>query len=270
MSYTSFRIVISTNGKELLTKYVYNDDESMMPTLSAMLTSRMGDGTGKHEAAYLNTIELLINAFRAGSMIDIGCGMGRITQLGAGKIVELVALEPDAARCNWTRELVPDIPGVSVLELATSDFIAQNPDKTFDLSVLGMVLQHMPTNYCPGLMEDVATLTRPGGLAIISTTHALEKAKCFTYQDVSDARVSEEEFNAYASKTDAQDKGLPVHRFSRPELEALVPDSFEIAQWTQYSYFRPEFLQRFANVHQVEPEEIANVGNSQFLVLRKK
>ena len=38
------------------------------------------------------------DAFRAESMMDIGCAMGRINEFGAGKITELMALEPDAAR----------------------------------------------------------------------------------------------------------------------------------------------------------------------------
>jgi ubiquinone/menaquinone biosynthesis C-methylase UbiE len=249
--------------------YVYKDNEAGMPKLSAMLTSRMGDGQGNHEAAYLDTINLLVAALGSGSMIDIGCGMGRITLAAAGKIHELVALEPDAARCNWTREAVADKPGVSVLNTTSADFIASYPDKQFDLAVLGMVIQHLSTHKSRMLMQDVARLTRPGGLAVISTTHALERAKCFTFQHAARSRVSEEEFNRYADNPELQDKGVPVHRYSRSELEAIVPDAFDIVQWTQYSYYRPEHLDRFAKVHQVKPEELADIGNSQFLVLKK-
>jgi phospholipid N-methyltransferase len=253
-----------------VTNYVYKDKEETMPTLSAMLTSRMGDGTGDHEAAYLDTVKILAAAFGSGSMIDIGTGRGRICEAVLGKISEIVALEPDPGRCNWTRELFAERESVTVENLLTHDYIAQHPGKQFDLAVLGMVVQHLPTYNAAAVMKDVASLTRSGGIAIASTTHAIEKAKCFTYQHVSDARISEEEFNAYAADSKSQDKGLPVHRFSRSEFEALVPQSFEILHWTQFSYYRPEYLQRFAEVHQVEPEELANIGNSQFLVLKKK
>ncbi len=250
--------------------YIYNDKEESMPTLSAMLTSRLGDGTGDHEAVYLDTIKILVAVLSSGSMIDIGAGRGRITEAAAGKIREIVALEPDPGRCNWTRELLSKYESVSVEELMTQEYIAKNPGKQFDLAVLGMVLQHLPTCAAAAVMEDVATLTRSGGIAIAATTHAIEKAKCFTYQHSADARISEEEFNAYAADSSAQDNGLPVHRFSRSEFEALVPISFEIIQWTQFSYYRPEYLERFAQVHRVEPEDLAHIGNSQFLVLKKK
>ncbi len=225
---------------------------------------------GNHEAAHLDTINLLVSVLSSGSMLDIGCGMGRITGAAAGKIKELVALEPDVDRCNWTRAVVADFEGVTVLNVLSQEYISQNPGKQFDLVVLSMILQHQSTHNCLRLMDDLATLTKSGGIAIVSSTHALERAKCFTYQDVSQARISEEEFNHYADNSHIQDKGLPVRRFSRAEFEALVPESFDIIQWTQFSYYRPEFLDRFAEIHRVDAQELTKIGNSQFMVLKKK
>lgn len=250
--------------------YVYKDNESTMPTLSAQLTSRMGDGSGNHEAAYLNAIELLVAALSFGSMIDIGCGRGRIAEAAAGKIRELVALEPDPGRCAWARAALEKHDSVTVHQLVTHEYIAQNPGKQFDLVILGMVLQHLSTQNCARVMSDITTLTKAGGIVVVSTTHALESTKCFTYQHVSSARITEEEFNAYADNPHEQDKGLPVHRFSRAEFEALVPPPFEIVQWNQFSYYRPEFLPAFATVHGTDPETLRDVGNSQFMVLKKK
>jgi SAM-dependent methyltransferase len=252
-----------------LSNYVYKDNEATMPSLSAMLTSRIGDESGDHEAVLLDTINLLASVYSTGSMIDIGCGRGRISEAAAGRISEVVALEPDPGRCNWSREALAEYDNVTVLNQMTYEYIENNPGKQFDLVVLSMVLQHLSTHNCKRLLDDVASLTRSGGLALLSTTHAIEKARCFTYQHVADSRISEEEFNEYADNPQSQDKGLPVHRFSRSELEAIVPDRFDRLQWTQFSYYRPEFLSQFAKVHNVEPEELANVGNSQFIVLRK-
>lgn len=253
-----------------MSEYVYQDKEATMPTLSAMLTSRMGDETGDHEQAYLDALQLLMAARSEGSMIDIGCGRGRICEAAVGTVREIVALEPDPGRCNWSRELLAPHTEVSVHNQTSQEYIADNPGKQFDLVVLGMVLQHISTDHCRRLMDDIVTLTRPGGIAVVSTTHALDRAACFTYQHVEDARISEAEFNAYADDPQAHDKGLPVHRFSRGELAALIPDSLRIVQWNQYSYFRPEFLDRFARVHQVEPAELTNHGNSQYLVLLRQ
>lgn len=257
-----------------MTDYVYQDNELTMPAFSSRFTSRIGDGSGYHEELFHDTINLLAHALSPGCMIDIGCGMGRTTQEGGRIMREVVALEPDAERWNFTRELVEDLQNVTVLNQTTQQFIAENPGKKFDLTVLGMVVQHLPTDVVRLVMADLATLTRPGGIAVLSTTHALEKAKCFSYQKADQGRlkaqISEEEFNRYAADSAAQDKGLPVHRFSRSEFEAIVPDSFNISYWQQYSYYRPEHLEYFAWLHSVTPEELADTGNSQFMVLQRK
>lgn len=241
-----------------------------MPSHSAMLTSRSGDETGDHAAVYLDTINLLASVFSNGSMIDIGCGRGRVSEAVAGRIAEVVALEPDPGRANWSTALLADHQSVSVHQQMAYEYMADNPGKQFDIVLLGMVIQHLPTHSVTQVLDDVVALTKGSGIAIISTTHALEKAGCFTYQHVSNARITEEEFNAYADDSHGQDKGLPVHRFSRSEFESIIPDSFELLQWTQFSYIRPEYLEVFANVNQVEPEELTNHANSQFLILKKK
>lgn len=257
-----------------MTEYVYNDNDSTMPALSAKFASRVGDSSGHHEEAFHSMLELLAHAISAGAMIDVGCGMGRTTAACAGIVNEVVALEPDEARCNYTRDLVRDKPNATVLQQTTQQFIAENPGKQFDLVVLGMVIQHLPTHLCDAVLADLATLCKPGGLTVVATTHALEKARCFTHQHVTEGRllsqISREAFDAYAADTDHQDKGLPVRRFSRSEFESVIPDAFEIVHWGQYSYFRPEHIEHFAWLHSVEPHELANTGNSQYLVLRRR
>ncbi len=257
-----------------VTDYVYNDNDSTMPAFSAKFYSRVGDSSGHHEEAFHTVIDLLAHAVSDGAMIDVGCGMGRTTLAAAGIVDEVVALEPDEARWNYTRELVADHTNATVLQQTTQQFIQDNPGKRFDLVVLGMVIQHLPTHLCTAVLEDLATLCKPGGLTVVSTTHALEKARCFTHQHVTEGRllsqITEEAFNAYAADTANQDKGLPVRRFSRTEFESVVPATFDIVHWGQYSYFREEHIEHFAWLHSVEPQELADTGNSQYLVLRRK
>ena len=192
----------------------------------------------------------------------------------ASIVNEVVALEPDQARWNYTRELVQGHDNVSVLKQTTQEYLSQNACKQFDFLVLGMVIQHLPTDGVDSVMADLGSLTKSGGIAVVSTTHALERARCFTYQKVTKGRlksqISEEEFNRYAKNTDSQDKGLPVHRFSKSEFISIVPECFEVVQWAEYSYYRPEHLDYFAWLQSVDMDELVNSGNSQYLVLKKK
>lgn len=244
-----------------------------MPILSEKYTSRIGDGSGHHEEAFHNIVLLLAHACSDGSVADVGCGMGRTTHAIAPIVKELVSLEPDVTRWEYTRELVHNYRNVTVLNETTQDYISRHPHKQFDLIIVGMVLQHLPTKVTKAVMDDILALTKIGGIAVVSTTHALEKARCFSYQHVAKGiprpKISEDEFNRYAAATDSQDKGLPVRRFSRSEFEAIIPYNFEIVSWGQYSYCRPEHLDYFAWLDGVAPHELADVGNSQYLILKR-
>jgi len=261
------------NGLAYVADYTYNDNDLAMPILSEKFSSRIGDGTGYHEEAFHNIILLLAHTCSEGSVADVGCGMGRTTQVIAPIVKEVVSLEPDTTRWEYTRELVHKHSNASVLNETTQDYILRNPGKHFDLVILGMVVQHLPTQVTTAIMNDILTLTKRGAIAVVSTTHALEKTRCFTYQHVANGqprpKTSEDEFNRYAAATASQDKGLPVRRFSRAEFESIVPPDFEIISWGQYSYCRPEHLDYFAWLDGVAPDELADVGNSQYLVLKR-
>ncbi|MCB1706219.1 MAG: methyltransferase domain-containing protein [Halioglobus sp.] len=254
--------------------YTYNDKDLKMPVLSEKFSSRIGDGSGHHEEAFHAMTLLLAHALSRGSAADIGCGMGRTTQALAPIMNEVVALEPDTLRYEYTRDLVNTHHNVTVLNETTGDYISRHPETHFDLVILGMVVQHLPTYITTAIMDDILSLTKTGGLAVVSTTHALEKARCFSYQNIAQGqprpRISEDEFNRYAADTQSQDKGLPVRRFSRSEFESIVPSGFEIISWGQYSYCRPEYLDYFAWLDGVAPHELADVGNSQYLVLKRR
>jgi len=244
-----------------------------MPGLSQKFSSRIGDGSGHHEELFHNMVLLLAHACSEGSAADVGCGMGRTTQAIAPIMKEVVSLEPDVTRWEYTRDLVHAYSNVKVLNETTQGYISRHRGKQFDLVILGMVVQHLPTHVTKAVFNDILTLTKRSGIAVVSTTHALEEAKCFTYQHVAKGKprpkTSEDEFNRYAADTSSQDKGLPVRRFSRSEFESIVPPDFEIVFWGQYSYCRPEYLDYFAWLDGVAPHELADVGNSQYLVLKR-
>ncbi len=257
-----------------MTDYIYNDQDLAMPILSEKFSSRIGDGSGHHEEAFHDMLLLLAHVYSEGAVADIGCGMGRTTQAIAPIVKEVVSLEPDVTRCEYTRMLVRNYRNVRVLNETGRDYIARHPGKHFDLVILGMVVQHLPTYVTTSVLDDMLVLTKRGGLAVVSTTHALESARCFSYQNVDHGKprpkTTEEEFNRYAADTASQDKGLPVRRFSRSEFESIIPHGFEIVLWGQYSYCRPEYLDYFAWLDGVAPQELADVGNSQYLVLRRR
>lgn len=252
-------------------EYQYNADDKLMHKWALNFTNRMGDGTGDHEIAYLDMLNLLIELKRDGAMMDIGGGLGRVTEMATGKISEIVVLEPDLKRFEYCHRAFHDPPTIQVLNQLSSTYIRKNPEKKFDLVVLGMVIQHISTTACNDIIKDVARLLKADGVAIISTTLVPECAQGFSYSNTPhDAYVPREEFDRYAECSRIQDKGIPVRRFTEAELRSAVESDFDILQWTQFSYYRREKIAWFAKIFKTRVRDLQDVGNSQFVVVRRR
>src|SRR5690606_21608468 len=132
----------------------YNETDDSLDEWAKLFTNRLDDGDGDHEAEYLDALKLLIAMNRNGSMLDVGAGLGRVTAMAAGRVRELVALEPDRDRCQYTYDRFHSPPSCSVYNTFSSNYIQDNPGKTFNVVVVGMVLQHVSTRVCESLIKD--------------------------------------------------------------------------------------------------------------------
>jgi ubiquinone/menaquinone biosynthesis C-methylase UbiE len=253
--------------------YQYKPRKRLGTTFRRYFTSRIGDGRGNHERDYLDILDLLIELKRGGSFLDIGCGWGRMIVRAAGKMNEIVGLEPDPALCQEARQIVAEreVPSCHIVGQTSFEYMADNPGKVFDLVLLSMVLQHVSTDMCRRLIEDTARLVKTDGLVVLATSHASEATKGFTYEEAlaGERHLSPEVYDRYAENTDEQEKGLPMRRLSREELLALVSPHFDVLLWRPFSYIRPEKCSAFARSLDVSPEEIRDVALLQVVVLRK-
>jgi cyclopropane fatty-acyl-phospholipid synthase-like methyltransferase len=252
-------------------KYVYQHNDGEMKASAKFFQSRVGDRSGNYEEDYLDMVKLLLSLNQGGSVLDIGAGIGRITWLAKDIVAETVALEPDESRWSECHRTCHDLPRCEVLCMSTSEYIRQHPDKTFDLIVLGMVLQHVSTRLAEQIMHETAQLLKPGGTAIIFTTHTLEETKGFRFSGVpANVHVDEQTFNEYAESDSRQhDKGIPVRRFSKGELTELVSRHLLPLYWRQCAYYTPEGVAAFAKRLRVDPGKLKDIGNSQFVVAQR-
>lgn len=253
-------------------EYVYHFDDSAMKRFSENFESRIGDNSGYHEQEHLETVHMLLSLAHAGSCLDVGAGMGRITSIARDIVSETVALEPDQSRWRDCHDAYHRDPDCQVLNQTTGEYLQSNPGKQFDVVVVSMVLQHLSTGTCTQLVSEVKSLMKDTGAAVIFTTHTLEKCKGFSFSgDNSRAYVPQDEFDAYAeSPPSEQGLGLPVRRFSKQDLISTVEHAgLDPVYWRQTSYYRGDRVGFFANRLEVGNEELATTGNSQFVVVRK-
>ncbi len=252
-------------------KYVYHFDDGKLDPFSNSLDNRIGDTTSHHEHDYLELICTLLSVYREGAILDVGAGVGRVTSVARERAAEVVALEPDEERWQICHEALHDDPACKVLCQTTSKYIAENPGKQFDFIVVGMVLQHISTVASRKLMEEVATLLKPHGTAIISTTHVPAEYGGFSFSYSPNAsKISEEEFNRYAQlKPEEQSQGLPVRRFSKDNLIDLVSEFFEPILWREMSFINENGAAFFAKQWEVDKDKLQGTGLSQYVMVQK-
>jgi len=248
--------------------YKYNADDDAITAWNRNFTSRIGDGTGDPEEAYLSTIRLIARCKPDSVFLDIGCGLGRLIDIVKNITPNIIALEPDKTRFQDCFDHHHDGFKIQVLNIGSSDFILDNPGRRFDFIAVSMVLQHVSTRICDQICSDVFELLAPKGVAIIATT--LQDQERFGFQSKSTPQAIEV-FDRYAEDSKGQEWGIPVRQFSKLSFFSMLQRAkLNVAEWGQFSYIRPEKLGWMAaNCMHTKPEAIANLGTSQFAVVNR-
>jgi SAM-dependent methyltransferase len=247
--------------------YTYHGSDDEITRWLGMFTSRNGDGSGDPEENFLSTVRLVAACKAGGSFLDIGSGFGRIVDIVKPYAGTLVGIEPDMERFRACRDGAARHANVEILNCFSGDLRASRPGARFDLITLSMVLQHVSTRTCSGILDDVRGMLKPGGVAVISSTHFFEER--FTYEaDASPHDVKE--FDFYAENTGQQVMGIPVRLFSKEAfLQTIEGAGLEVVVWQQFFYARPERVDSVASDFRASMDDVRNVGFSQYCTVRR-
>lgn len=233
-----------------------------------MFTSRFGDGSGDIEEALQLGIRSIAVGKAGGRFLDIGSGFGRILTWLEPYAGSLYGVEPDRSRFERCQELFQHNPKVQLLNASAGNLAARRWQRRFDLVTVSMVLQHISRDTCHRLLVDVCGLLRDGGVAVVVTTHFPDER--FTYERdelPSDAAA----FDRYADcNTASQALGLPVRQFSRQSLtDEIERAGLRVEVWQQFTYPRPNQLDRLAEQHRLPAGELQDCGFSQLALVRR-
>ncbi len=99
------------------------------------------------------------------SLLDFGCGCGRVTRRWRDLDAEIHASDADARAVEWCRANLP-FGRFAVNELAPP---LEYGDETCDLVYAFSVLTHLTEELQQPWMEDLRRVLRPGGLLVLST-----------------------------------------------------------------------------------------------------
>jgi SAM-dependent methyltransferase len=111
-------------------------------------------------------------AVRAGdTVLEIGCGIGRMTRVLAGRAAEVVALDVSDEMLERARNLNPELQNVRWL-LGDGVSLAGVADGSVDACVSVVVFQHLPDPAIGlGYVREVGRVLRPAGWAALQVSN---------------------------------------------------------------------------------------------------
>jgi len=249
-----------------MSKYIYSSNENGLNNFENNFYNKkkINEHPQKPYFDYLSSILTTEKSF-----FEIGFGFGRIFNFVKNNVKEYVGIEPDVERFKSSQKLlkynIDKSERFQFFNYFSNDYIKHYPDKKFDIVCISHVIQHVSTQTALNIIKDAFKLLNDNGTLIISTTCA--PRELFTYEklNISDTVNN---FNYYCLKNETN-KGLPVHMFTKESLLVYL-QNFEIKYYEQYQFIKPDKLEWFSNNFYTSKNEITNIGQSQFVVCKKK
>jgi SAM-dependent methyltransferase len=99
------------------------------------------------------------------TVLDIGCGLGRLTRAAASRAERVLALDVSEEMLSQARELNAQLPNVEWMH-GDGHTLEPIPDGTVDCCISLVVFQHIPDSAITlGYMREIGRVLRPGGFA---------------------------------------------------------------------------------------------------------
>jgi ubiquinone/menaquinone biosynthesis C-methylase UbiE len=150
------------------------------------------------------------------TVLDLGCGIGRVTRYVAPLCREIWAVDVSETMLRFARARLADLPNVRFL-LGRGTSLPELETGSIDFVYSLLTLQHVEREHAFKLLREVRRVLRDGGRAFLTFPNLL----------------SEEYLRAFLHYVDVDEVGNPARaRFYTPEeVERLLPAAgFEIEQ----------------------------------------
>lgn len=157
------------------------------------------------------------------SLLDAGCGKGRLINKYERYFNEITIVERDPERLGKANNLINHLNLESKVNIKLDKIQNLREEKKFDSIICSHVLQHVSTYDCEDILEKFAKILYPKGLLLIFIPHSLTAKEVFTKIErygngIKETEITVDDFNYLTEKSSS----LPVRKFTSLSIYSLV------------------------------------------------
>jgi len=205
----------------------------------------------KSENSVLDRMKKHINANIPGeskSLLDAGCGEGRLTVYFSEYFTHILAIDPDKKRLSNAKKTAQKIGIIDKVDFNVVPIEELEESEKFDVILCSYVMQHVPTSLVPIIIKKFVKLLKSPGLLFITSCHSTKKEDYFAKNFLQDSKLIEEiidqtSFNSLVFK----ENEFPMHFFSRENIEELLKNfDLKILDYTVFHILENDIETRYS------------------------
>lgn len=213
-----------------MSDFRYSDNRASLPDLTTAEEYGDAHDPNKGNLALEQALQYLRSQYgeddlQLMSVLDIGCGDGRLMPRFSAQFSSVTGLEPDEDLCDKAMDLILDqeLENATALCMDLEHYVKEFPGQKFDIVFCGHVLQHIKHETACCILEGLKNVLHPDSVCLFLTTFTDGRRNVYHAEFLQDEPYAmlETDEKGFDDAVDAEDK-LAVCLYARPWMERFL------------------------------------------------
>ena len=186
------------------------------------------------------------------SLLDAGCGEGRLTAYFSKYFDHILAIDPDKSRLDTAKEIIQNLGVSDKVHFDGIPLEELGEREKFDVILCSHILQHVHTELIIKILSKLKRILKEEGLLFITTCHSTKGTDYFvkeflTNSDFTEEVIDKDRFNSLVFVKNQ----LPQHLFSFKSLGKMLKKSdFDIIDYKVFHILEKDL--RTSNLSEID------------------